>query len=188
MGSNVVSTWSADWVWSLPLIAATVTIHCFGLGLIYHRATLVLSGKRKIRVRYGILSLYIGAVALFTAILHGIEAGIWGAAYLLLGALPDRRTAMLYSLGAMTTYGKADVHLDLRWELMGPLEALDGWILFGLTTAFLLGIIQNIWRASNLETQKAESADGSWRGESSIRSNPTKDQSELQVESRRKTK
>jgi hypothetical protein len=45
---------------------------------------------------------------------------------------------MLYSLGAMTTYGKANLQLEPRWQLMGTLEALDGWILFGLTTAFML--------------------------------------------------
>jgi hypothetical protein len=28
---------------------------------------------------------------------------------------------------------------------MGPLEALDGWILFGLTAAFLFALIQKVW-------------------------------------------
>jgi hypothetical protein len=30
--------------------------------------------------------------------------------------------------------------------MMGALEALDGWILFGLTTAFLFSVIQNCQR------------------------------------------
>jgi hypothetical protein len=51
---------------------------------------------------------------------------------------------MLYSLGAMTTYGSANVSLPDRWQLMGALEALDGVLLFGLTTAFLFAIIQRI--------------------------------------------
>jgi hypothetical protein len=38
-------------------------------------------------------------------VLHAIEGSAWALAYLLLGALPDSRSAMLYSLGAMTTYG-----------------------------------------------------------------------------------
>jgi hypothetical protein len=28
---------------------------------------------------------------------------------------------------------------------MGALEALNGWLLFGLTTAFLFGIIKKVW-------------------------------------------
>ena len=52
---------------------------------------------------------------------------------------------MLYSLDAMTTYGQSEIYLLAPWRLMGSLEALDGWILFGLTTAFMFNIIQSIW-------------------------------------------
>jgi hypothetical protein len=49
---------------------------------------------------------------------------------------------MLYSLGAMTTYGHANVSLAPHWQMMGTLEALNGWILFGLTAAFLFTVMQ----------------------------------------------
>jgi hypothetical protein len=52
---------------------------------------------------------------------------------------------MLYSLSAMTTYGHASLFLEYKWQLMGALEALNGWLLFGLTTAFLFGIIKKVW-------------------------------------------
>jgi hypothetical protein len=52
------------------------------------------------------------------------------------------KTAMLYSLNAMTIYGHANLYLAPGWEMMGALEALNGWILFGLTTAFLFNVIQ----------------------------------------------
>jgi hypothetical protein len=149
MDPKVVSTYSADWIWSLPLIAATVVIHIFGLGLSFQRVSRVMNRNGKNRLSYRISVLIMGGAALFATILHGLEGSIWAAAYLLLGALPDRQSAMLYSLGAMTTFGHAAIDLDKRWQLMGPLEALDGWILFGLTTAVLLAIIQNVWHASN---------------------------------------
>jgi hypothetical protein len=85
-----------------------------------------------------------GVTALCAALLHGIEALMWAVAYLLLGALPDHRAAVLYSLGAMTTFGNADLHLARHWQLMGVLEASNGWILFGLTTAFMFTIMQAI--------------------------------------------
>jgi hypothetical protein len=37
------------------------------------------------------------------------------------------------------------VVLEGRWQLMGALEALNGMLLFGLTTAFLYGILQRVW-------------------------------------------
>jgi hypothetical protein len=45
---------------------------------------------------------------------HAIERGVWAAAYRFLGALLDNRSAMLYSLSAMTTYGHANLYLKDR--------------------------------------------------------------------------
>jgi hypothetical protein len=59
--------------------------------------------------------------------------------------LPDNKSAVLYSLGAMTTYGHATLFLEDRWALLGAIEALNGVLLFGLTTAFLFAIIQHVW-------------------------------------------
>jgi len=153
MEPKLVPQWGASWAWSLPLIAVTVVIHCFGLALMYKLLSIVLKGSEENHLHSGFRALIMGGAALSATILHGIEASVWAAAYILLGALPDRRTAMLYSLGAMTSYGHADINLESRWQLMGPLESLDGWIVFGLTTAVLLAVIQRIWHVSNPPTQ-----------------------------------
>jgi hypothetical protein len=81
---------------------------------------------------------------LSATILHGIEATLWAFAYRFLNALPDNRTAMLYSLNALTSYGHANLQLDKRWHLMGAMEALNGWLLFGLSTAFLFAMIERL--------------------------------------------
>ena len=95
----------------------------------------------------------VGVTALLTISLHALESATWGVAYLLLGALSDERTAMLYSLGAMTTYGHSNIHLKPHWELLGAMEALQGMLLFGLTTAFLFSIFREI---SPLKSQVAK--------------------------------
>jgi hypothetical protein len=78
--------------------------------------------------------------------MHAVEAGMWAVAYHLLGTLGGgQKQAMLYSISVMTTVGGTNLHLDPSWALMGPLEALDGWILFGLTGAFLFALIQKVW-------------------------------------------
>ena len=85
------------------------------------------------------------AVLLATA-LHGMEAVAWAGAYRLLGAVPDNRSAMLYSLHAITTYGHESVLPEQHWQMMGALEALNGMLLFGLTTTFLFAMIQEVWQ------------------------------------------
>jgi hypothetical protein len=152
MDPTTFSSWSADWVWSLPLIVVTVAIHTFGLRLIDQRVSLVLEGNGKNRLPRIASAMIMPGTALSAAILHGFEGAIWATAYRLLGALPDRKSAMLYSLNAMTTYGHANLYLAMHWQLMGSLEALNGWILFGLTTAFLFTVMHRAWPHFNRST------------------------------------
>ncbi len=90
-----------------------------------------------------------GATTLLATTLHALEALFWAAAYLLLGALPDLKTSMLYSLNAITSYGHHELLLEERWRLMGAIEALNGWLLFGLTTAFLFGMLERVWSSDS---------------------------------------
>jgi hypothetical protein len=149
MKPSAVVPWGSDWVWSMPLILVTVIFHAYCLGLLKRLVGRVLKSKRNNGLANVVSLFVIGGTALSAVVLHGIEAAVWALAYFLLGALPDRKTAMLYSLGAMTTFGNDKLSLDTQWRLMGSLEALNGWILFGLTTAFLFTVIQEVWLHNN---------------------------------------
>jgi hypothetical protein len=140
--SEITSGWAADWAWSIPLILLTVMIHALGLLLVELYVVQKLEAalfQFKFRIRFPII---ISTVVLFVTMLHGAEALVWAGVYRTLGALPDETSAMLYSLSAITSYGHAGLYLLPRWQLMGALEALNGVMLFGLTTAFLLTVVQ----------------------------------------------
>jgi hypothetical protein len=154
MHPSVVAPWGMDWVWSLPLIVTTVIIHVIGLMLIFRGFVGAMRGAIVRRRVVPMFVLSMGAVSLLTVLLHGFEGAIWAASYRVLGALPDNRSAMLYSLSAMTTYGHATVYLEDRWELMGALESLNGTLLFGLTTAFLYAMIREVWDFEKKEQHK----------------------------------
>jgi hypothetical protein len=145
MSSSDTLPWSVDWAWSLPLIAITVVIHVFGLGLITDEVDTVLKRVAGGRRFAPIFALVMSVTITLATILHALEGAVWAGAYRFLGAMPDNRSAMLYSLGAMTTYGHEIQALPLQWQMMGTLEALDGMLLFGLTTAFLFAMIQRVW-------------------------------------------
>ena len=95
--------------------------------------------KHQIAARFVVTELGLTAI---TA-LHALEGAVWAASYLLAGALPNFRTAMLYSIEAITSYGHESTALEQHWQMMGALEALNGMILFELTTAFLFAMIQS---------------------------------------------
>jgi hypothetical protein len=137
------TVWDGNWAWSLPLIVITVIFHVIGLVFLNER---VIGAKRLFKNGRNFLTfaLILGAATLIAILLHAAEAVIWAGVYEILGALPDGKSALLYSLSAMTTYGHEHFDLANHWQLMGALEALNGMILFGLTTAFLYGMIREL--------------------------------------------
>jgi hypothetical protein len=141
--------WRANWAWGLPLIVLTVLIHVSGLGLMMQTALRVSGPTIHHRHPRAVFLAVIGSMTLLATFLHAAEASIWAIAYRLLGALPDNRSAMLYSLNAITSYGHAELNLQKHWQLMGAMEALNGWLLFGLTTAFLFVVVQRDWGMHN---------------------------------------
>ena len=135
-----------NWIWGLSLIALTIAIHATGV-------TFMVSVLHSIRVRLESRSLrlphmfaiVIGAITatgLLLAALHGIEAALWAAAYLWLGALGSPETAILYSVDSMATRGASEIMLQPHWQMMGALEAADGMLLFGISTAFIFTVMQ----------------------------------------------
>jgi len=138
---------NGNWAWSLPLIVLNVIFHVLGLGFINAKVIQVLSVVKGRRRFIFVFAFVMGIATLLATLLHAIEAGIWAAAYRILGALPDNVSAILYSLSAITTCGHATLYLAVHWRLMGALEALNGMLLFGLTTAFLYGMVQRVWPA-----------------------------------------
>jgi hypothetical protein len=137
--------WRADWAWGLALIVLTVVIHVIGLGLINQGSVRAFSHLMERRQTTVVFAMVMGSLTLLVTSLHAVEASIWAASYWGLGALPDYKTAMLYSLNALTSYGHENLVLENRWQLMGAIEALNGWLLFGLTTAFLFGMMEKVW-------------------------------------------
>jgi hypothetical protein len=133
--------WDGNWAWSLPLIVVTVIFHVLGMLFITEGVGHAASHVNERRHFLYSFPLLMGTTTLLAIALHALEAVIWAGVYLALGALPDGKSAMLYSLSAMTTYGHEHLELADHWRLMGALEALNGMILFGLTTAFLYGMI-----------------------------------------------
>ena len=145
MDPGTFNTWGMDWAWGVPLIVLTVIFHASALGLINKSLRSILAGENWPLTPSAIPIVVMGGAALWATLLHAFECSLWAAAYRLLEALPDNRSAMLYSLNAITSYGHTDIDLAAKWQLLGALEALNGWILFGLTAAFLFTKMQKAW-------------------------------------------
>lgn len=143
-------TWEASWTWSLLLVAITMAIHAVGI-------VLIAAANRQFRVRLlrrgvdfidsaPMTIIQIVAVGLSLAVLHSIESVVWAIVYVWLGALPSPAAAALYSVDSMTTRGASGLFLAPQWRMMGAMEAGDGMLLFGISTAFLFYVMLHLWR------------------------------------------
>jgi hypothetical protein len=75
-----------------------------------------------------------------------MEIALWAFVLNISGAVGDISTAIYSSAGSYTTTG-SDIVLPPRWKLLGPLEAVAGMLMFGLTTAFIFAVIQRLIHA-----------------------------------------
>jgi hypothetical protein len=83
-------------------------------------------------------------VALITAAAHLIEIAVWAIVYLDCGEVATFHQAFYCSAQNYTALGYGDVHLSERWKLLGPLEAVNGLLLFGLSTAIMFAVLSNL--------------------------------------------
>ena len=72
------------------------------------------------------------------------EALIWAFTYLAADAISGLEKALYFSTITYTTLGYGDVVLDESWRILGSIEAANGIIMFGWTTALIFAFIQYV--------------------------------------------
>jgi hypothetical protein len=79
-----------------------------------------------------------------TAAAHLTQIALWASAFLLCGQASTFETAFYLSAQSYTAVGYGDVLLSERWRILGPLEATNGLLFFGLSTAVLFAIMSRL--------------------------------------------
>lgn len=77
------------------------------------------------------------ALVLWLAIGHLVEIWMWAETFMRLDLFPDIETALYFSAASYTTLGFGDVLLPVDWRLLSGATAANGFLLFGLSAAFL---------------------------------------------------
>jgi hypothetical protein len=77
-------------------------------------------------------------------VLHGLEIWIYALLYWSMQMLPDLETALYFSTSAYSTVGETGAILPIPWRIVGVLEAVNGMLLIGWSTAFLFQILSHL--------------------------------------------
>jgi len=84
-------------------------------------------------------------VAVLLALLaHLIEIALWAELFAISGEFSNLGAAFYQSAMNYTTLGYREVVMSARWRMLEPLEAADGMLMFGVTTAMVFTIIQRL--------------------------------------------
>lgn len=129
------------------LLAITVLVHAIGTTrwlqwlLARHVSD---SGEvipdRRIRV--------LAMTAIVLTVLHLVEVLMWALTYRWVvsdGQLATLEEALYFSAVTFTTLGYGDVTLDSQWRLLSGIEAINGILLIGWSTAFMFAVLQKTW-------------------------------------------
>jgi len=75
---------------------------------------------------------------------HLIDIAIWAVLFLVCGEFSDFGTAYYHSAVNYTTLGYGDLIMTRSWRMLGPLEAANGMLMFGVSTAIIFAVIHRL--------------------------------------------
>ena len=120
------------------LVAITVVIHAGGLGMVLSH---VLHSPARTATRFWPITWLLIRIAWLLIIIHSFEIVVWGLFFWWKECLPDAESAFYFSGVTYATLGYGDLLLPKEWRMFGPLEALTGSLMVGLSIAFFFVII-----------------------------------------------
>ena len=86
------------------------------------------------------------------------QVSIWAVVFTLLGEFGDFGEALYHSAVNIATLGYGDYVMSEPHKFLGPLEAINGALMIGVSTAALLAAFQDALRRSTTVDRKAESS------------------------------
>jgi hypothetical protein len=124
-------------------VACTIFIHALALAA---AVNLVRHERGAGRAGSGaLIDLAIAAVVISLAfVAHLIEIGLWAVLLVICGEFQEFETAYYHSSVNYTTLGYGDLLLTPSWRLLGPLEATNGALMFGVSAAMVFAVIQRL--------------------------------------------
>ena len=91
-------------------------------------------------------SLFLAGIMVATVLVfmaaHAAEVMVWALTYSLVGAVPEGTNVVYFAFVNYTTLGYGDVVPVKEWEVLGPLTAMNGVLMFGWSTAVMFEVLR----------------------------------------------
>jgi voltage-gated potassium channel len=133
----------AQLIIATAMVALTMVTHLLGLSVLI-AATRRHSRHLQSERAFALQMLILVAVSFGLFILHGVEIWTYAALYYLSGAIHSFEDALYFSTATYATVGHGELTLSRSWRILGAIEAANGVILLGWSTAFFISVVGRI--------------------------------------------
>ena|SRR5579864_6708200 len=96
------------------------------------------------RPSYGANFILRQVVAAIVLLAHLLNIGLWAGLFRLCGEFAELGSAYYHSAVNYSSLGHGDIVMSARWRLLGPLEAIDGIVMFGVSTALIFALMMRL--------------------------------------------
>jgi hypothetical protein len=127
------------------MIASMVLIQATAITAIIRLVRGEVPRKRSVANWLHSVSVFTRALLLIVAA-QLVQIACWAALFVGCGEFKDFSTAFYHSAANFTTLGYGDIVMSPAWRLLGPLEAVAGMLMFGVSTAVLFRVIDMLVR------------------------------------------
>jgi len=90
----------------------------------------------------GLQPLLIAMIAMMFGTL--LQVILWGVLFLWLGEFTELFEAIYHSAVNFASLGYGDIVMKTPWKILGPLEAINGVLMLGMSAAALMAILQHM--------------------------------------------
>lgn len=99
---------------------------------------------RQGRASLGLDILLLAMVMFLTLLGNFVQMAIWAVLFMLLGEFKDYATALYHSGVNFATLGYGDIVMSESRRLLGPLEAANGILMFGVSTSVMTAAVFDV--------------------------------------------
>ena len=121
----------------------------------YVRQTLAATSPRKFGT--GLRTLLIAMLAMVFG--NFVQITLWGVLFIWLGEFSELYEAVYHSAVNFASLGYGDIVMSKNWKLLGPLEAMNGVLMLGMSAAALMVILQQLIKVQFGSAAKADEKD-----------------------------
>jgi voltage-gated potassium channel Kch len=97
--------------------------------------------------------LLLSTVMLILLLGNCLQMAIWAGLFVLLGEFDNFAHALYFSGVTFATLGYGDVVLSEGWRLLSALEAANGILMFGVSTAVMTAAVSDVFKHNQLKQQ-----------------------------------